>query len=101
MFNREIEINEDFEETHSSNSVIENPYLTTHVNIMVAKVKEAIERLPDNLKSIFVLFEINGMKYREISATLDLPINTVKVYLLRARKKLQEELKEYEAHEII
>lgn len=101
MFSKEIEINEEFEEAHSSNSVMENPYLTTHVNIMISKVKDAIERLPDNLKSIFVLFEINGMKYREISTALDLPINTVKVNLLRARKKLQEELKEYEANEVI
>ena len=99
-FNREFEINEEFEETLSTNAAMDNPYLATHMNMMVSKVKEAIERLPENLKSIFMLFEINGMKYREISKTLDLPINTVKVYLLRARKKLQEELKDYEAHEV-
>jgi RNA polymerase sigma-70 factor (ECF subfamily) len=100
-FKREFEINEEFEETFSSNEVADNPYLTTHMTMMVSKVKEAIEKLPENLKSIFVLFEINGMKYREISVILDLPVNTVKVYLLRARKKLQVELKEYEAHEVI
>jgi RNA polymerase sigma-70 factor (ECF subfamily) len=101
VFNREHEIDDEFEDTFSINAAGDNPYLTTHMNMMVSKVKEAIERLPENLKSIFVLFEINGMKYREISKTLDLPINTVKVYLLRARKKLQEELKDYEAHEVI
>jgi len=60
-----------------------------------------IKKLPDNLKSVFVLYEIQGFKYREISKTLDIPINSVKVYLMRARKKLQEEFKSYELHEVI
>jgi DNA-directed RNA polymerase specialized sigma24 family protein len=32
---------------------------------------------------------------------LNLPLNSVKVYLLRARKKLQEELKHYEPQEVV
>jgi RNA polymerase sigma-70 factor (ECF subfamily) len=68
--------------------------------MMASKVKEAVQRLPDNLRSVFVLYEIEELKYKEISMALDIPINTVKVYLLRARKKLQEELKEYEPQEI-
>ena len=34
------------------------------------------------------------MKYNEIGETLDLPLNTVKVYLHRARKMLRDQLKE-------
>lgn len=59
------------------------------------EIKAAIKSLPDSLKSIFVLYELEGMKYREISKTLEIPINTVKVYLLRARKKLQKKLRAY------
>ncbi len=99
--NRESEINELFEETMETNKNEENPYLITHIKIMASKVKEAIQKLPENLRSVFVLYEIQGMKYREISKTLDIPLNSVKVYLLRARKKLQEELKNYEAQEVI
>ncbi|MBA4407573.1 RNA polymerase subunit sigma [bacterium] len=99
--NRENEIDELFEETYSTNSNNDNPYLTTHFRMMASKVKEAIQRLPENLRSVFVLYEIEGMKYKEIGQSLDLPLNSVKVYLLRARKKLQEELKQYEAHEVI
>ena len=61
------------------------------------KINEHIEELPENLKSVFVLYEVQGFKYKEISKILDIPINSVKVYLLRARKKLQEGLREYEA----
>lgn len=99
--NREIEIDELFEDTYSTNSNKDNPYLTTHFKMMASKVKEAIQRLPENLRSVFVLYEIQELKYKEISAALGFPINSVKVYLLRARKKLQEELKEYEPQEII
>lgn len=99
--NREFEIDEFFEDTYSKNHNSENPYLITHFKMIASKVKEAIQRLPENLRSVFILYEIEEMKYKEISKALDMPINSVKVYLLRARKKLQEELKEYEPQEII
>jgi len=98
---REFEIDEFFEDTYSKNHDSENPYLITHFKMMASKVKEAIQRLPENLRSVFVLYEIEEMKYKEIGKALDLPINSVKVYLLRARKKLQEELKGYGRQEII
>ena len=98
---REFEIDEFFEDTYSKNHDSENPYLITHFKMMASKVKEAIQRLPENLRGVFVLYEIEEMKYKEISKALDLPINSVKVYLLRARKKLQEELKGYGQQEII
>ncbi|MEW6194144.1 MAG: RNA polymerase sigma factor [Bacteroidota bacterium] len=98
---REYEIDEEFEDKYSINSNSDNPYLITHINMVTSKVKEAIQKLPENLRSIFVLYEIEGLKYNEISKTLDIPLNSVKVYLLRARKKLQEELKHYEPQEVI
>jgi len=97
---RENEIDDVFEDSYSMDHNSNNPYLITHFKMMASKVKEAVQRLPDNLRSVFVLYEIEELKYKEISMALDIPINTVKVYLLRARKKLQEELKEYEPQEI-
>ena len=63
--------------------------------ILKEKIHEAIERLPENFKSIFVMYELQGLKYKEISEILNLPLNSVRVYLLRARKKLQEDLREF------
>jgi len=70
----------------------EDPVMLTENKINDTKVKEAIKKLPEKIRSVFVLYEIDGMKYKEISKVLDLPINSVKVYILRARKKLQNEL---------
>ncbi len=89
--------NDTIESTHAEH----NPYLTTHIKIMASKVKEVIKLLPENLRSVFVLYEIQGMKYKEISTVLEIPINSVKVYLMRARKKLQEELKNYDPQEVL
>jgi RNA polymerase sigma factor (sigma-70 family) len=100
-FARNYTITEEMEEHYGSDKTDHNPYLTTHIKIMASKVREAIEHLPENLRSVFVLYEIQGFKYKEISQTLDMPVNSVKVYLLRARKKLQEELKSYATQEVI
>ena len=54
----------------------------------------ALQQVPEPQRSIFVLYEINGMRYREIAKILDLPINTVKVYLSRGRAKLRRTLTE-------
>lgn len=71
----------------------------TEVNVrksfIKSRIEEGINNLPENLKSVFVLYELHGFKYQEISETLSMPLNSVKVYLLRARKQLQEELRDY------
>lgn len=49
---------------------------------------DALRRLPESLRSVFVLYEVNRLRYREIAASLGIPINTVKIRLLRARQQL-------------
>lgn len=92
---RSVFIDEDFENEILDNDKLNQPDVTTLMHITNDKIKSAIQRLPENLRSVFVLYEIEGFKYKEISNVLDMPINSVKVYILRARKKLQEELKDY------
>ena len=93
---REVADDELFEETFEGNNRENDPYIKYQLKHMSEKIKEAIQRLPENLKSVFVLYEIQNLKYSEISKALDIPLNSVKVYLLRARKRLQQELKREE-----
>ena len=83
------------------NNEEENPMLKTENKFAEQKIKHAIKDLPENQKSVFVLYEIQGLKYKEISKTLDMPINTVKVTLMRARKELQTNLHELKLQEAI
>ena len=58
------------------------------------KLIAAVDRLPDPYRSIVILREIQDLKYEEISGAMDMPLNTVKVYLHRGRKMLREQLRE-------
>jgi RNA polymerase sigma-70 factor (ECF subfamily) len=79
----------------------ESPVFKIENKITDLKIKSAINKLSENQKSVFVLYEIHGMKYKEISKTMELPINSVKVYLMRARKELQEQLSQLKLQEAI
>ena len=54
-----------------------------------AKLDGAVESLPADQRSVFVLRFHESMSYEEISRTLDLPIGTVMSRLNRARQKLK------------
>lgn len=58
------------------------------------RLRAALDALSEPHRSIVVLREIQDYQYDEISEALDLPLNTVKVYLHRARKTLRAELGE-------
>ncbi|QXD15483.1 RNA polymerase sigma factor [Rhodocaloribacter litoris] len=55
---------------------------------------QALNQLDEPYRSIVILREIQALKYEEISEALELPLNTVKVYLHRARKTLRRLLEE-------
>ena len=55
----------------------------------------AIHELPENLRSVFILRDIEGLSIAETAQTLDLTETNVKTRLLRARMKLREELSVY------
>lgn len=59
------------------------------------KIQEAIEALPEYHRSVFVLYEIEGMSYKEIAKIVGCSIGTVMSRLHYARKKLQKMLQPY------
>ena len=89
------EINIDDKMNISTTGTLADTEVKVRREFLKNKIREGINNLPQNLKSVFVLYELQGFKYHEISDTLDMPLNSVKVYLMRARKKLQEDLREY------
>ncbi|MFL6263011.1 MAG: RNA polymerase sigma factor [Thermoanaerobaculia bacterium] len=58
-------------------------------------LRQAIDRLPEQMRKCLVLRVDQELKYREIAVLMRLSPETVKVHLLKARKKLQEELGPY------
>lgn len=62
---------------------------------IAADLKQAIERLPDPQRTAIILRYVQEYNYQEIADAMQLPLNTVKSHLFRARKQLQEWLAEY------
>lgn len=56
------------------------------------RLRKAIEKLPSNFREVFVLRELEGMSYKEISAVTGIPPGTVMSRLSRARGGLRHEL---------
>ncbi len=69
-----------------------DPSLAADTTTRLEEAHEVLARLPESLRSVFVLYEVNQLRYREIAVALQIPINTVKVRLLRARQQLNQHL---------
>jgi RNA polymerase sigma-70 factor (ECF subfamily) len=63
-------------------------------SVLASDLKRAIERLPDPQRTAVVLRYVQEYPYRDIAEVMQVPINTVKSYLFRARKLLKEWLDE-------
>lgn len=56
---------------------------------------EAIERLPERCRRIFIESKLNNKKYQEIADEMGLSLQTVKNQVMIAVHKLREDLKDY------
>lgn len=59
----------------------------------VNDIQKLIDSLPEGYRMVFVLYAIEGYKHAEISNMLDITEGTSKSQLFKARKMLQEKLK--------
>jgi RNA polymerase sigma factor (sigma-70 family) len=58
----------------------------------------ALGRLEEPYRSVLILREVQELQYQEISDILEMPLNTVRVYIHRGRQRLREQLKEVHGH---
>lgn len=63
---------------------------------LAAAMGEAIESLPDDLKQPLVLREVQHHSYEQIAEELDLPLNTVRTRIFRARRALQSHMRAWQ-----
>lgn len=66
-----------------------------HLNeCIVLSVREAVNNLPDHYRICIDLYFFYDMSYTDIAAVTELPLNTIKSHIFRAKKILREYLKE-------
>ncbi len=56
------------------------------------KLHRAIDALPDDLRVVFVMHDVEGYKHREIGEVLEIPEGSSKARLSRAKEKLRQAL---------
>lgn len=85
------EINEE-----TSLGFISSPQHQTEISDTVEQVHGIIDSLPLQQKQIIQLRDVEGYSYKDIADILEIDMNTVKVYLHRARKSIRQQLEKKE-----
>lgn len=78
---RQVSIEDNYEANNVANKSLDNG--------KIRDMEQAISRLPDGARKIFVLHDIEGYQHNEISEMTGLAIGTSKTQLHRARKLLK------------
>ena len=75
------------------------PQLATAVTLpdpdLKTRLKDAIDRLPELYRTVFLMHDLEGYSHREIATTLDVAEGTSKARLSRARAKLRDMLGDF------
>jgi RNA polymerase sigma-70 factor (ECF subfamily) len=59
---------------------------------MKESVEQAIQSLPDDLRTAIILRELDGMSYEEIAETMECPVGTVRSRIFRARDAISKKV---------
>ncbi|MCK5327891.1 MAG: sigma-70 family RNA polymerase sigma factor [Candidatus Latescibacteria bacterium] len=71
---------------------VSDPEAEAEQSEMQRRVEREIRKLPEPLRNVILLREIQGLKYEEVARAMNIPLNSVKVYLYRGRRILREKL---------
>jgi RNA polymerase sigma-70 factor, ECF subfamily len=77
------------EETHSERSEALNPETMLLRRVDTQLLEQAINHLPDRLRELLVLRELEGLSYKEIAEVVGVPMGTVMSTLFRARERFR------------
>ena len=59
---------------------------------IIANIQQTIDELPENMREVIILRELEGLSYEAIAKTLDCPVGTVRSRIFRAREAIDKRL---------
>ncbi len=71
---------------------MDTPELLLMNDEIVQVIKDAIQKLPEEMKAAIMLREFEGLSYEEIAETMECPVGTVRSRIFRAREAIDEKL---------
>jgi RNA polymerase sigma-70 factor (ECF subfamily) len=72
------------------------PATDVEIKMQSAELREALGQLPEALREPLVLREYELLSYDEIGRRLDIPLNTVRTRIFRAKAQLRDMLKDWD-----
>lgn len=61
-----------------------------HDVLLERRLEEALERVPDGMREVLVLHDVEGYTHQEIGETLEVSVGTSKSQLFKARARMRE-----------
>jgi RNA polymerase sigma-70 factor (ECF subfamily) len=83
-----VEVDENVASTSTPETTLEQRQLGDALGV-------AAMALPDDQRAVLVLSDVHGLSHAEIAAALEIPENTVKTRLFRAREKMRAAMSEW------
>ena len=68
------------------------PEMLAERNDDAARLRAAIDALPEKYRAVITLYHLQGKQYDDIATVLNLPLGTVKTHLFRAKEQLRKVL---------
>ncbi len=62
--------------------------------VLNARIQQALQKLPEKCREVFILSRFKELKYAEIAQKLEISVKTVEAQMTKALKILREELKD-------
>ncbi len=72
-----------------------SPQVLAETGELQQQVRRAIASLSEKLRTVVVLFDLQGLSYEQIAEIVDCPVGTVKSRLFNARVQLRDKLSSY------
>lgn len=73
---------------------VETPDATMEKEDLQRIINQAIEDLPEELRTAFTLREFSGLSYEDIMEIMDCPVGTVRSRIFRAREAIDKRIRE-------
>jgi RNA polymerase sigma-70 factor (ECF subfamily) len=86
-------------EQSTQNASTDLPIDPASFQAMDQQLVHALDNLPEDYRTVMLLWAVEELSYKEIADTLEIPLGTVMSRLHRARQKLATELKDYAAEQ--
>ena len=81
-------------ETGSVLREIESPEGSLSTSKLKVAIEAALDTLPEELKTAFILREFSGLSYEDIAEVMDCPVGTVRSRIFRAREAIDRKIRE-------